>query len=230
MFYDGAQHWLADGFHRYGAHQQKSAVTIRAEIREGTLKDAILFSVSANTTHGVRRSNEDKRRAVRTLLEDDEWQKWSDNEIAKRSGVSRGLVSGVKKEREEHGHLAKKQDSVVTFTRRNKRHGMKVKNIGSKPKELLSVARPEPKAEAPLAAGVIGILRRIYDDFSALPTATKVAGFIKEQQAPFTGMQASEVSTWFRILAHLLDGASGETLQHSRSSPPSYHSVIEVQE
>lgn len=44
----------------------------------------------------MRRTNEDKRRAVMTLLNDEEWSKWSDNEIAKRCGVSNHLVSTVK--------------------------------------------------------------------------------------------------------------------------------------
>jgi transposase-like protein len=208
VFWDGTKNWLADGFHRYRAHQKIEAVTIRAQVLEGTLKDAILHSVGANATHGLRRSNEDKRRAVRTLLDDVEWQQWSESEIAKRCGVSRGLVSGVKKELEEHGHLAKKQDSVVTFTRGNKRHGMKVKNIGARLVEPPSTPKPEPVGEVPLVEGVIAILRRIYDEFSALPTTTKVADLIKEQEAPFTGMQASEVSIWFSSLAHLLGGGS----------------------
>ena len=33
-------------------------------------------------------TNEDKRRAVMTLLADEEWGKWSDNEIARRCEVS----------------------------------------------------------------------------------------------------------------------------------------------
>ena len=33
--------------------------------------------------HGLRRSNADKRRAVLTLLNNEEWAKWSAREIAK---------------------------------------------------------------------------------------------------------------------------------------------------
>lgn len=44
----------------------------------------------------MRRTNADKRRAVETLLRDDEWGKWSDNEIARRCGVSQPFVSKLR--------------------------------------------------------------------------------------------------------------------------------------
>jgi hypothetical protein len=47
--------WLADGFHRVAAAQQAGLDTIRAEVREGTRRDAILFAVGANAEHGPRR-------------------------------------------------------------------------------------------------------------------------------------------------------------------------------
>lgn len=47
----------------------------------------------ANSQHGLRRTNEDKRRAVMTLLQDAEWGGWSDREIARRAGVSNNFVS-----------------------------------------------------------------------------------------------------------------------------------------
>jgi hypothetical protein len=57
--------------------------------------DAVLFSVGANATHGLRRSNEDKRRAVKTLLAVAEWAAWPQVKIAEACGVSREFVSRV---------------------------------------------------------------------------------------------------------------------------------------
>jgi hypothetical protein len=241
VFHDGENFWLADGFHRYHANQRASADVVLAEVHEGTLKDAILFSVGANAKHGFRRTNEDKRRAVRTLLDDPHWRKWSENEIAKRCGVSRSLVAEVKKELEtEGGHLAEKQDKVVSFTRRGKPHAMNTGNIGSKSKtspissEAISkpdpVSQPEPENESPVADKLTGILCRIYDDFSSLPLAVTAAALIKAHQIDFSAMRASEVSTWFRALAQHLDARSNEPLPRPPSSFPSYHSVMEVQE
>ena len=98
VFHDGADHWLADGFHRYHAHKQAERNEIAAEVRKGTVRDAILHAVGANQAHGLPRDNKDKRRAVEALLNDKEWRKWSDTEIAKRCGVSQPFVGTVRKD------------------------------------------------------------------------------------------------------------------------------------
>lgn len=93
VFHDGADHWLADGFHRYHAHKQADKASIAADVRNGTVRDAVLFSLGANWTHGLRRTNADKRKAVETMLADAEWVKWSDNKIAQACGVSDKTVA-----------------------------------------------------------------------------------------------------------------------------------------
>ncbi len=69
---------------------------ISADIRKGTQRDAILFSVGSNAEHGLRRSNSDKRRAVETLLNDPEWSKKSARWIADVCHVSQPFVSGIR--------------------------------------------------------------------------------------------------------------------------------------
>lgn len=96
VFHDGIDFWLADGFHRYFAYKQAGKDSIPAKIHEGTKRDAILFSVAANAIHGLRRSNDDKRKAVTTLLQDPEWAQWSDRKIALVCRVGRDLVGDVR--------------------------------------------------------------------------------------------------------------------------------------
>lgn len=96
VYYDGAAHWLADGFHRYHAAKKAGRDSIAADIRQGTRRDAILYSVGANDDHGVRRTLDDKRRAVLVLLEDREWSKWSDVEIASAAKVHRKTVAKLR--------------------------------------------------------------------------------------------------------------------------------------
>jgi hypothetical protein len=44
----------------------------------------------------IQRSNTDKRRAVLTLLRDDEWGKWSDRAVARRCQVDNKTVAGLR--------------------------------------------------------------------------------------------------------------------------------------
>ncbi|GAC1457015.1 MAG: hypothetical protein NVS2B14_00040 [Chamaesiphon sp.] len=95
-FYDGENYWLADGFHRVEAAIVAGRDSITIRIQQGTRRDAVLHSVGANATHGLRRTNADKRRAVETLLNDEEWAAWSDREIARKCGVGNQLVGHVR--------------------------------------------------------------------------------------------------------------------------------------
>jgi protein gp37 len=107
VFSDGHDYWLADGFHRIKAAERIGKETIEAEIQQGGRREAILHSVGVNATHGLRRTNDDKRRAVMTLLNDTEgyigedgkrhyWYKWSDREIARRCAVHNSFVSRLR--------------------------------------------------------------------------------------------------------------------------------------
>ena len=87
VFRSGDETWLADGWHRVAAARQAGLVTIRADVRAGGERDAILFAVGSNSMHGLPRTNADKRRAAMTLLDDPEWSSWSDSEIARRCAV-----------------------------------------------------------------------------------------------------------------------------------------------
>lgn len=102
VFHDGQDNWLADGFHRLEAVRRllkgNQVHEIPADIRAGTRRDAIIHAAGANANHGLRRSQADKRRAVETMLRDDEWRQWSDREIARSCNVSADLVGTVRKE------------------------------------------------------------------------------------------------------------------------------------
>lgn len=98
IFFDGSHYWLADGFHRFFAAKKCGARDIVSEVRQGTRRDARLYAVGANATHGLRRTNADKRRAALTLLQDEEWQRWSNREIARQCGVTHTLVAKLRRE------------------------------------------------------------------------------------------------------------------------------------
>jgi ParB-like chromosome segregation protein Spo0J len=98
LYFDGINYYLADGFHRYFATKAAGSPGILCEVTNGTLRDAILYSLKANNEHGLHKTNADKRKCVLIMLNDLEWEGWSDREIAKQCGVSHSFVSVLRKE------------------------------------------------------------------------------------------------------------------------------------
>lgn len=96
LIFDGFIFYVADGNHRLKAAQLAGFTEIDASVTEGSFRDAVLIAVGANTSHGLRRTREDRRKAVRMLLADVGWGQWSDVEIARACKVSRELVAKVR--------------------------------------------------------------------------------------------------------------------------------------
>ncbi len=85
-----------DGHIRIDAYIAAGRDAIPAEVCRGGLREAVLYSVGANSAHGARRTNEDKRFAVQMLLNDPEWAEKSDRWIAERCRVSDKTVADVR--------------------------------------------------------------------------------------------------------------------------------------
>lgn len=98
VFHDGSDYWLGDGFHRYFATKSNAQVSIECEVKPGTKRDAKLYGLSANGRRGLSMSPEDVRKAVREMLLDPEWGKWTQAEIGRHVGCSKMTVSRVNAE------------------------------------------------------------------------------------------------------------------------------------
>ena len=142
---DGNEYYLADGFHRLMAAKKAGKASINCDVITGTLRDAILYSLSANHMHGLRRSIDDKRKAVLTMLADVEWSDWSDREIARQCHVSHTFVQRLRsnKKEEKSGNVATSQ-----------------KGIGV---HKITIAEPEP-VEQDVKDAVIEELKQQNDD------------------------------------------------------------------
>ncbi|WP_457583150.1 hypothetical protein [Ensifer canadensis] len=116
IFGDESGYFAADGFHRIAAATRLGRAVIAAEVRQGTLRDAILYAAGANSTHGLRRTTADKRRAVTTLLRDPTWTKWSDRKIGEACGCDHKTVAAVRREMTggefPHGNSSRKPKAV----------------------------------------------------------------------------------------------------------------------
>lgn len=98
VFQDGDKYILADGFHRLEACKNVKRASVQVDVQKGTLRDAIRYALGANQSHGLRRSNDDKRRVVAVALEDGEWGKLSHRQIAKMCGVTHTFVNKLRAE------------------------------------------------------------------------------------------------------------------------------------
>ena len=86
--------WPGDGWHRIMAAESIGAKSIVAHLRKGGRVDALKHALSANSLHGHRRSNADKRRCVEIALA--EFPNDSSRKIAKLCGVSDPFVLSLK--------------------------------------------------------------------------------------------------------------------------------------
>lgn len=145
VFFDGADHWLADGFHRYHAHKQAGKASILADIRAGTVRDAVLCSLGANGTHGLRRTNADKRKAVQTLLADSEWSQWSDRRIAEQCGVGHPFVASLR--RPEVAVKQQENRAASASRKAGKVESDSTSGPSSEAEEVVTVTTPKPPAK-----------------------------------------------------------------------------------
>jgi hypothetical protein len=161
VFFDGANHWLADGFHRLHANRKIGAVTVSAEVRNGTLQDAKLYAYGANKSHGLRRSNDDKRKAVLGMLAD--FSDWSDSKIAKHVGVDHKTVAA-----QRQPILGNSQDAsaVRTVERAGKAYQQDISKIGKSPRDKSGYATG-PAYEQPVQRGADHVEPTPYSDEGA---------------------------------------------------------------
>lgn len=148
VFHDGSEYWLADGFHRYFATKANAQTSIEADVKTGTLDDAILYAFSANGRRGLSMSAEDNRKIITTMLLHPEWSKWSMAEIAKHIGVSKMTVSRVKasmetKPEESLVKQYKYKDEVRTMDTEKSKTKKKTERPTTKP----DVTTADPTAE-----------------------------------------------------------------------------------
>ena len=174
VFFDSVYYWLADGYHRYYASKKANLEDIEVEVINGTRRDAILHSLGANSKHGLPRSNDDKRKAVMTLLDDMEWCEWSDREIARTCGVSNMTVARIKKS------LQIATPSEKKYIKEGVEKVMKTDNIG---KEVTSLKPAEVFIEDDKLAEMAVAHQELADENAKLLDKLKAVEMTGDQQA-----------------------------------------------
>lgn len=93
---DGTDYWLWDGYHRLAAAKELKKATIQAHVTQGTQRDAVWLSYSANRAHGMPRPSGTAKRIIEQILCDPEWSQTALSKIAEHVGVSRQYVQQAK--------------------------------------------------------------------------------------------------------------------------------------
>jgi hypothetical protein len=128
VYHDGADYWLADGFHRYFAYKLNKETMVEVETIAGTVEDAQEYSFSANqgSKRGLSNSPEDNRSIIIRMIQGPRWSGWSADAIAKHVGVSISTVKRVK------SSLELPEQETIKYVRDGKEHEMKTSNFKKK--------------------------------------------------------------------------------------------------
>ncbi|MGE0606904.1 MAG: ParB N-terminal domain-containing protein [Pirellulales bacterium] len=164
VFFDGDGYYVADGFHRLQANEQAGFKSIPCEIHQGTLDDAIFYACGANSTHGQKRTNAEKRRAVETALSLPAGAEMSDRAIAKHCGVSVHLVADVRQGTTEISDAENEADDVLRREKPGRIVPPKSKGIALRParagRSLEIMPDSLSRSRLPAPASCIPWLRR----------------------------------------------------------------------
>jgi len=152
--FDGSDYWLWDGFHRLHAHRKAGHAMLHVRVTGGTVDDARWLCLAANQTHGLRRTNADKRRAVELALK--RKPELSDRAIADHCGVSAPTVASVREStvkvlQSNANHCEAHPDSRGTPAPRTGKDGRTIDttNIGGKTRASKAAAPAPPPPKAP---------------------------------------------------------------------------------
>ena len=175
VYYDGTFYYLVDGHHRYHAAMKIGAPSLECTVVEGTLREAVLFSMTVNSKHGLPRSRADKRYCILRMLDDIEYGEYSDNHIAKLCHVGNMLVAAIRAE------LGRAGPAVRKYVRDGKEVLQKVRE--KKEKVVAPVEDKETEMEL-LRASVVDLM----DDNAALKDKISIglSGSSEEEKANVT--------------------------------------------
>jgi hypothetical protein len=94
-----------DGMHRLHGAKKNGQKALQCEVKTCTEEESLKLALIANDSHGLRRSNDDKRQCVKSALL--QWSDKSNLAIAQLTRVDDKTVATVRKELEKAGQVDK---------------------------------------------------------------------------------------------------------------------------
>lgn len=200
----------SDGHHRIMA-AIVAGVEIFAEVKSGSLRDAIFQSFASNKFHGLPLSREDKNNRVKAILLDKEWQLMSDRAIADHCGVSAPLVGKVRSELVAESAIAPTVQRIGKDGRAQASRKIKpvlVENIpsdNSLPEQIAPVETSLPEQIVPLETSLPeqSIPEYIADDIKK-PVAIAISAILEAAKDLANSMTYDELVELEQYIANLL--------------------------
>ena len=185
VVFDGTAYWLYDGFHRVEAHGRSGKYLIAAIIHQGTQHDAQWQSYAANSKHGLKRTNDDKRRQVIAALRHPNGASMSNREIARHVGVDESTVRDYRA----------KMEATAGIPQSDTRKGgdgrtINTSNIGSN-----RPTQPKRDDAAEDAWRPPGIGARVMQQQTAAPTGRPMIDVIRTDEEIAADAQAADIAS-----------------------------------
>lgn len=182
VFHIGDVLFLVAGYHRVGAAKKIGREQIQAEVRTGTMSDAIALSLKSNLSHGRPLSSDERKKGIQGMLRDPYWQSKTDTAIADALGnaVSSRSIARYRKEMAENGEAGVNPAVREHRTKAGKTRQVDTSKAGRKPR---SPVPPSPKASAsPLPADDDSDTVRTMADVEVTPAVSTSAGQAEEPE------------------------------------------------
>jgi hypothetical protein len=241
VFWDGAEYWLADGFHRLEALAavakalRRRRYAVECEVIEGGQREAILYACGANDAHGIQRTPDDKRAAIKTVLENplvstnpETGLPWVNAEIARICNVSPHTVAKVRPKdavlRAQNCNSYERNGKAV-----NRVKGSSGKKSKAAPKTQDQTAAPSP----PLGSGepdrlpfkqstewdhLFTLIRRIDEAVGGLPAPeVAAANFPISLAHALPIARVVEIQRWWQEFTRFWAARDPEIQKHRQS-------------
>lgn len=140
----GSDYLIADGWHRITAMEMVGIKSELFDVCEGTAEACLIRALKANSSHGLRRTNADKRASAMLAIK--KFPNQSNASLADMCGVGDDLIAEIRKQLETKGEVKK----TATRTSANGTE-MKVakKQVASQPTLVDSTGYPIPENVIP---------------------------------------------------------------------------------
>jgi hypothetical protein len=132
--------WLSDGFHRWHSRNALELADIEVDVRNGTWRDALRYSLSANATHGLQRGATDYRRAYETACRNELVDPTDSDAVAKLLQCSGRWATDLTSRAREVAKAARDAE-IIRLKGEGKTHREVAREVGVAPRTVTTVQR-----------------------------------------------------------------------------------------